>query len=104
MRRSIADRRRARPPRAGGRSASATGRSDQLGVAALEVARVDAEYVMDAPHRVVVVGGEPAEHHSASVVAMQVNADALGADLDVGRPGLPRDDAPPRCTHRPGLP
>jgi hypothetical protein len=84
MRRSIADRRRARPPRAGGRSASAIGAFDQLGVAALEVDRLDAERVMDAAHRVVVVGGEPAERDTASVVAMRVHADALGADLHVG--------------------
>ena len=35
---------------------------------------------------------------------MRVQADALGADLHVGRPVLPRDDAPPHCTHGPGLP
>jgi len=41
------------------------------------------------------VGGEPADYHPASVVAMQVHANALGADMHVGRPVLPRNDAPP---------
>jgi hypothetical protein len=41
-----------------------------------------------------VVCGESAEYHPASVVAMRVNANALGADMHVGRPVLPQDDAP----------
>src|SRR5918994_5773406 len=80
--------------RRAGRSSRAAGASDQPWVTALEVHRVDADRVMDAARRVVLVGGEPAEPHTqrrrhAGARRRARRGPACRASV------LSRDDAPP---------